>query len=157
MIGHTAPGPEPVHAAQHQPGTPDTLAAPTDATHRPPIDLSLPEAALANYLGRPDRPTVRFDRAERRLTVRGELDAAATPMLAEVMAEVMAVAPDTEPGDIMVDLTGVRFIDAAGLGALVGYANHLAARGAKLSVVGASPRLRRVFDIVQLGGLLQAS
>ena len=67
------------------------------------------------------------------------------------------MAPETEPADITVDLTGVCFIDAAGLGSLVGLANHLAARGAKLSVVGASPRLRRVFDIVQLGGLLQAS
>jgi anti-anti-sigma factor len=85
--------------------------------------------------------------------VSGEFDAAAVPTL----TEVMTLAPDTEPGDITIDLTGVSFIDAAALGYLVGFANHLAARGAKLSVVSASPRLRRVFDIVQLGGLLQTT
>jgi len=34
----------------------------------------------------------------------------------------------------------VRFIDAAGLGCLVSFANRLAASGAKISVLGASPR-----------------
>lgn len=96
---------------------------------------------------------VQLDRSERHITVRGELDMASVPVLADMMALLL----DVNPGDSMIDICGLSFIDAAGLGCLVGFANQLAVSGSKISVVGASPRLRRVFDLVQLGGLLQAS
>lgn len=107
---------------------------------------SLPEPAAAEL-------SVRLDPTRRRITARGELDLAAVPVLAEVSALVV----NLDPGDITIDLADVSFIDAAGLGCLTQFANQLADRGATLRVVGASTRLRRVFDIVHLGGMLEAS
>jgi anti-anti-sigma factor len=72
-----------------------------------------------------------------------------------MLADALAMVPDNEPGDITIDLAGVSFIDAGALGCLAGFANKLEAHGARLSVVGASAWLRRAFDIVQLGGLLE--
>ena len=107
---------------------------------------SLPEPAAVEL-------SVQFDPTRRRITARGELDLAAVPVLAEVSARVI----NLDPGDITIDLADVSFIDAAGLGGLTRLANQLADRGAALRVVGASTRLRRVFDIVDLGGMLEAS
>jgi anti-sigma B factor antagonist len=97
--------------------------------------------------------SVQLDRSERQITVCGEIDFAAVSVLADAMHQLVVL----DPGDSTIDLAGVSFIAAAGLGCLVGFANQLANSDAKISVVGASDRLRRVFDIVQLGGLLQSS
>lgn len=97
--------------------------------------------------------SVLLHRTERRISVCGELDIASVSVLAEAMALLIGV----NPGDSTIDLGGVSFIDATGLGCLVGFANQLAVSGAKMSVVGAAPRLRRVFELAQLGGMLQAA
>jgi anti-anti-sigma factor len=80
---------------------------------------------------------VHLDRSERRITVCGEIDFAAVPVLADAMYQLI----DLEPGDSTIDLAGVSFIAAAGLGCLVGFANQLANSDAKITVVGASDRL----------------
>lgn len=100
-----------------------------------------------------DELRVQLDCAGRRVTVTGELDSAGAPVLAEVMKMLLAA----NPGDSIVDLTGVSMIGAAALGVLVDFGNQLAATGAKVSVAGATPRVRRVFDLVGLDALLEAS
>jgi len=80
---------------------------------------------------------VHLDRSERRITVCGEIDFAAVPVLADAMYQLI----DLQPGDSTIDLAGVSFIAAAGLGCLVGFANQLANSDAKITVVGASDRL----------------
>ena len=52
----------------------------------------------------------------------GEIDFAAVPVLADAMYQLI----DLQPGDSTIDLAGVSFIDAAGLGCLVGFANQFA-------------------------------
>lgn len=115
------------------------------------MSLSAPEAA--NDAAVFTELSVQLDRSERRITVCGEIDFAAVPVLADAMHQLI----DLDPGDSTIDLAGVSFIAAAGLGCLVGFANQLANSDAQITVVGASNRLRRVFDIVQLGGLLKSS
>ncbi len=72
-----------------------------------------------------------------------------------VLAQVLAILRNLDPGDSAIDLSGVTFIDAAGLGCLVDHAARVSAFGAKASIVGATPRVRRVFDIAGLGALAQ--
>ena len=94
---------------------------------------------------------VQLNRAERRVTIVGELDFTTVSVLAAVMSSLF----DGDPGDCTIDIGGLSFIDAAGIGCVVGFANQHAACDSRMSVVSASPRVRRVFDLVQLAGMLQ--
>jgi anti-sigma B factor antagonist len=76
--------------------------------------------------------------------LRGELDVlTARPALDTRHIPRQAVA-------VTVDLTRVTFLDAAGLGAIVGLRNELIAAGGSLRITGASARVTRIFA---LGGL----
>ena len=140
-----------VDAEKRAPVAPNPNGHPPNG-RRPPTARSLSATETGNAAVS-DELSVHLDRSERRITVCGEIDFAAVPELADAIHQLI----DLDPGDSTIDLAGVTFIDAAGLGCLVGFANQLANSDAKISVVGASDRLRRVFDIVQLGGLLKAS
>jgi anti-sigma B factor antagonist len=86
------------------------------------------------------------------LRVQGELDLAAASDLRQA-CEVVECG--LGPGvSVVVDLAELRFIDAAGLGALVRLRNRVRAAGAELTVVDPSPRVRRVFEHAGLGGIL---
>lgn len=50
-----------------------------------------------------------------------------------------------------VDVSGVTFVDAGGLGTLVRLSNAVTAVGGSLAVVAASPRFRQVAEIAGLG------
>ncbi|WAX57952.1 STAS domain-containing protein [Jatrophihabitans cynanchi] len=129
---------------------PDTLrrrvATPSPPVREAPLEPASTPAEPISGLA------VRLDRSERRVTVSGELDLATVPRLNDVMSLLLHV----NPGDSTIDVAGLSFIDAAGLSCLVAQSKLLAAVGAKISIVGAIPRLRRVFDIVSIGDLLQA-
>lgn len=100
-----------------------------------------------------ERPlAVHVDRSQRRVTLHGELDVATAPLLADAIRLLV----DVNPGDITIDICGVGFIDAAGIGCLVAQSRSLAAIGAKSTIVGATARVRQIFDIVQLRDLLEA-
>jgi anti-anti-sigma factor len=60
-------------------------------------------------------------------------------------------------GDITIVLDDVTFIDAAGLGAVADASSAQSARGARLSVTGVTAKIRRMFELGQLTGLLRAS
>lgn len=95
---------------------------------------------------------VQLDRPERRISAGGELDSSNVG----VLASAMAILLDLNPGASTVDIRALTFIDPSGLGALVDFANQLRVVGARLSVAGATPQLRRVFDLVGLSGLVNA-
>jgi anti-sigma B factor antagonist len=94
---------------------------------------------------------VRLFIVDRRITAGGELDFAT----AATLTDLAAVLIQLNPGDSTIDISGLTFIDAAGLGCLVGINNRLYARHARLSVTGVTPKLHRIFDISGLTGLLQ--
>lgn len=137
----------------HSPHPPHTSHPPTGNGHRPLIgrpQLGTSPSAEAVTIG---GLSAHLDRAQRRITLCGELDAGAAP----AVVDALAMLPDTGQSDITIDLAGVSFIDAAGVSCLADCAKHRADRGAKVNLVGASARLRRVFDLVQLDALLQES
>lgn len=131
-----------------------TIIAPTGGNQRRAVlEAELPPEPRHPQPESTETLAVQLDRSERRISVRGELDMATVPVLAQVMAMLL----DLAPGDSTIDLSGVTFIDAAGLGCLVEHAAQLAAVGAKVRVVDVTPHVHRVFDLVGLGGLLEAS
>jgi anti-sigma B factor antagonist len=79
------------------------------------------------------------------VTVAGEVDIATVPQLQERLA---ALAASGRP--LIVDLGGVTFIDAAGLGVLASAARRAAAHGASLHAVCARHQVQRLFTVTRL-------
>jgi anti-sigma B factor antagonist len=82
------------------------------------------------------------------VSLHGEIDMSCGPAL----RAALSAAQDGSP-DVIVDLSGVTFMDSTGLNALIG-AYHHAPEGGSLGVVGARWAVRRVFDITGLSELL---
>jgi anti-sigma B factor antagonist len=78
------------------------------------------------------------------LSVRGEVDVATAPRLAEALRE----AASASSGDVTVDVSGVTFMDSTGLSALVEARRGLGDR--RLVLSGASPMLLRLLEITGL-------
>jgi anti-sigma B factor antagonist len=79
------------------------------------------------------------------VTVAGEVDLATVPQLRDWLA-----APAASGRPVIVDLDGVTFTDAAGLGVPASAARRAAARGASLHAVCARHQVRRLFTTTGL-------
>jgi len=88
---------------------------------------------------------VRRERGHAVVTVAGEVDIATVAQLREPLFELAA---DGRP--LVVDLDQVSFIDASGLGALVGAARRAAGHGASLHVACGRPQTMRLFRLTGL-------
>ena len=99
------------------------------------------------------RPAVTQDPAAHRVVVRprGELDVSTVADLQDALIHACGSGLD-----VVVDLTDVDFVDACTLGVLVATSGRLAAGGCPLSIVGAGPKVRRVFHLTGLDELLTA-
>ncbi|HTJ67718.1 MAG TPA: STAS domain-containing protein [Actinospica sp.] len=80
------------------------------------------------------------------LALVGELDLIGQVRL---RAELARLA-ELEPPLLVLDLCGLRFVDAGGLGALVAARKQLAAWSGRLMLAGASARVCRLLRIVRL-------
>lgn len=80
----------------------------------------------------------------------GEVDAATAPELAECLYELTGAGFD----EVVVDLTGLEFIDSAGLSVLVGAHKQMRDAGTQLVIASPPPPTRRIFDISGLAGVL---
>ena len=87
----------------------------------------------------------RHERGYPIVTVAGEIDIATAARLRERLFELAASGRP-----LVADLDQVRFIDSAGLAALVGAAKRAAAHGGSLHVVCARPRIRQLFRLTGL-------
>jgi anti-sigma B factor antagonist len=76
----------------------------------------------------------------------GELDLACVPRLRAVLA--------TSGSRVVLDLRGVTFLDASGLGVLVTASYRARRAGGAVRLVGASSQVRRVVTITSLDGVL---
>jgi anti-sigma B factor antagonist len=83
-----------------------------------------------------------------RLDLVGEFDLACGPQFRDASVAILAA------DDVSVDLTRLRFIDASGIGILVGLRNTLAARKATLRIVNADAWIGRVFSLCGLDAML---
>jgi anti-sigma B factor antagonist len=83
----------------------------------------------------------------------GEIDIAAAPAIRRFL---MAA---TSGGDVhlAVDMSGVTFIDAAGIGVLVAAANRARETGGSVSLLAPSPQVRRVLGVLHLDAILPAA
>jgi anti-sigma B factor antagonist len=76
----------------------------------------------------------------------GELDAASAPML----SRSVGAAIDAGHEDLLLDLSGLSFLDSTGLGVLLGAKRRLARAGGRLQIVCAVPAVLRVFQSTRL-------
>jgi anti-anti-sigma factor len=95
--------------------------------------------------------SVEIDHVRRVVTVTGELDIATTAFLVDAAGSLRAIAP----GHVTLDLSGVSFIDAGALGALVGLRRQHAMRGTAFTVIG-SQCVVRIAEICGLADLINA-
>jgi anti-sigma B factor antagonist len=92
------------------------------------------------------------DYATREIAVSGEFDAATALCLATAITGFQRA----KVGDITILLDDVTFIDAAGLGAVADAGVAQREHGARLGVTGANAKVRRMFNLGHLTGLLHA-
>ena len=84
------------------------------------------------------------------VAVGGELDLESGPYLAGCLRSLLQARGPV----LALDLTGVRFIDCAGVGALVASCRAARQGGGQLFVVALSPCARRIVDITRLQTVL---
>lgn len=83
-------------------------------------------------------------------TFAGELDAASADQAFEYVRDAI----DTYGGDVMLDVAGLNFCDARGLGALARMSSHAERQGSSLHLVAPRPLLVKIIRITGLGGKL---
>jgi anti-anti-sigma factor len=84
------------------------------------------------------------------LTVVGEIDFSTSPQLRQALVDVLrARGPHA-----VVDLSAVAFIDASGVGVLVGAAKLADSWGGQLIIRNPSRAVRLVLDVLELDGAL---
>ena len=83
------------------------------------------------------------------LTLVGEVDLHASPQLrAELQHCVLEKAPT-----LLVDFTGVDYIDSSGLATFIEYVRDSDAFGGKIALFGLKKKVRTIFDLVRLNEL----
>lgn len=83
--------------------------------------------------------------------VAGELDLHSAPQL---RAELTRALENSVPPRVIVDLSGVNFIDSTGVGVLIGALKRAREADGKLLFCNPQPRVCRVFEITGLVGAL---
>lgn len=78
-----------------------------------------------------------------RLHMVGEIDMATVPHVEEALASALEDGSD----QVVLDLSGVEFMDSSGLNALILARNVLDERSVRLVIAGLSDQVRRLFEI----------
>lgn len=73
----------------------------------------------------------------------GRLNMVRAPKLREVVAEVVAAGHH----HLVLDMTGIEFVDSSGLGALVGCLKAARQAGGDLRIANAGPQVRMVLEL----------
>lgn len=84
------------------------------------------------------------------VSVRGEVDVATAPIVRGALTEVEARRRGLGTPSVVVDLSGVTFIDACGLGVLVGAARSARGAGHALALRDPSPQVLRLLEMTRL-------
>lgn len=87
-----------------------------------------------------------------RLSVSG-CDAIDSANAAVVKSEALRLLGDAP--DVVVDLSGVDFLDSAGVGVLVGLFKNARLRGGRARFCGLTPGVRSVLQIIQLDRIFE--
>jgi len=87
-----------------------------------------------------------------RLFVSG-CDAIDSANAAEVKAQALKLLGDAS--DVVVDLSGVEFLDSAGVGVLVGLFKNSRSHGGRARFCGLTPGVRSVLELIQLDRIFE--
>jgi anti-sigma B factor antagonist len=80
------------------------------------------------------------------LTLRGEIDVYTAPRLRQSIVDLV----DAGAPHIVIDMTGVDFLDSTGLGVLVEGLKRVHGREGMLSIVATQEKILKIFDITGL-------
>jgi anti-anti-sigma factor len=86
------------------------------------------------------------------VVVMGEIDMATVPLLCDVLLGEL----ESGKTDLVIDLAHVEFIDVIGVRTLLHVADAACALGGRVRIQAASPALRRICDLLGVGGVLLA-
>jgi anti-sigma B factor antagonist len=81
--------------------------------------------------------------------VGGEIDINTAPLMKQHLDEAI----DKGPAHVIVDFSGVRYVDSTGLGALVGCRRRLQAAGGQMSLICNNQHVLKLFEITGLSQL----
>lgn len=87
------------------------------------------------------------------ITLNGEIDAYTAPKLRDT------IFPLSEKNGIkmIIDLSGVSYMDSTGLGVFVGVFKNVKANGGHFQLIGLSGRLQRLFEITGLADIIDVN
>ncbi|HEX3289819.1 MAG TPA: STAS domain-containing protein [Gaiella sp.] len=88
------------------------------------------------------------------VTLRGELDAHDAPRLRELFSAVVTELDGASGPRLVLDLTGVAFLDSTALGTIVGAVRRVREIGGELAIVLPETPARRIFEITGLDEVL---
>ena len=83
--------------------------------------------------------------------LKGEADLHTAPILREALNEAIEAVPAT----LIVDMTGVTFIDSMMLGVLLSATRRARPNGTELRIVVDDPHVRRIFELTLLDHVMQ--
>jgi anti-sigma B factor antagonist len=86
-----------------------------------------------------------------RCALAGELDLASEARVRRVLVDALASRPDK----LVVDLSGVTFIDSTGLRVLLSVRNRAATIGTRVALAGIGPAVARTLEIANLGSFFE--
>ncbi|MEY2558060.1 MAG: anti-sigma factor antagonist [Verrucomicrobiota bacterium] len=86
----------------------------------------------------PDAPNV--------LPLEGEIDLHVSPRVAASLSAII----EQKPGRVVVDLSGVSYIDSSGLAVLIEGMQNVEAYGGKFCLAGLQDKVRPIFEIARL-------
>ncbi len=86
------------------------------------------------------------------LAVTGELDLATVPQVRQAVVELLASSNGVPM--LVLDLSGVDFIDSSGLGSVLGAMRRARAANGEVRAVVCAPHVRSLFEITGLDRLL---
>jgi anti-sigma B factor antagonist len=84
------------------------------------------------------------------LAVTGELDVATAPRLRQEAVRLSTAGQHR----LVIDLSGVGFLDSTGLGVIVGVLKRMRTHGGELVLAAAEPQVRKVFEITRMTDIL---
>jgi len=85
------------------------------------------------------------------LKLSGDVDLRSVPQLRESLADAIQ-----RPGQhILIDLSGVPYMDSSGVGTLVFIKREVERRNGTVALVGLQPRVRGVFEITHLDAFFE--
>lgn len=76
------------------------------------------------------------------------------PFVLGTMFEFQAALREPGVHGVIIDLSGVTYIDSAGLGVVLGHWSHVQRGGYKFALVGMSPRVHTIFEITHTDTVL---